>query len=240
MIKGKGKGSSATRPGPYTRSEESAGQPDEGRMVYVGRVPRGVEWQELKDHMKQAGEVEFAQVLTDDWGQARGVGFIRYKTEQEAQLAITTLNGTTMAGQEGEQALEVDIWTGQKPRTSKGKGGAMSWKGAVMGMMAGKGDWSPLAWAGGKSNFFGVQSGGCGKRAGHNKSLKVWVGSLPEGANWQELKDHFKQAGSVEFCNCRGRTGEVRFATVEEAQAAIDMLNGTEFMGATIEVDKWN
>lgn len=34
-----------------------------GRRVYVGNLPFSVRWQDLKDHMKQAGDVEHANVL---------------------------------------------------------------------------------------------------------------------------------------------------------------------------------
>merc|ERR1719512_686019 len=117
-------------------------------------------------------------------------------------------------------------------------------------MFGGKGMWSPMFWAGGGKGACGGGGGmgmgmGMGKGGGkgggitHDKTLKVWVGSLPPGAKWQELKDHFGQAGTVEFCNVRGTSGEVRFSTAEEAQAAIETLNGSEFMGAAIVADKW-
>lgn len=31
---------------------------------------------------RQAGEVEYCDMLYTDWGEPRGVGFVRYKTEQ--------------------------------------------------------------------------------------------------------------------------------------------------------------
>merc|ERR1719296_602301 len=63
------------------RSAEPDGpsaDPDEGRMISVGGLPTTAEWQELKDHMKQVGKVEFVQVLTDK-GQGN-TGFVRYST----------------------------------------------------------------------------------------------------------------------------------------------------------------
>ena len=73
--------------------------PDDGRCIYVGGLPKHAEWQELKDHMKTAGEIEYCDVLYNDWGQPRGIGFVRYKTEAEAQQAIASLDGSTMEGQ---------------------------------------------------------------------------------------------------------------------------------------------
>merc|ERR1740123_98153 len=95
--------------------------PDEGRMIYVGGMPQNAEWQELKDHMKQAGNVEFVQVLTNEFGQSRGVGFVRYATAEEADYAVQELNGTQMNGMSGNKVLQIDLWTGEKPKTNKGR-----------------------------------------------------------------------------------------------------------------------
>ncbi|CAJ1426394.1 unnamed protein product [Effrenium voratum] len=55
----------------------------DGCCLYVAGVPKDAEWQELKDHMRQAGEVEYCELLYSDWGQPRGIGFVRFKTEEE-------------------------------------------------------------------------------------------------------------------------------------------------------------
>lgn len=249
---GKGKGPGAQRAGPYSKGEADVpalgllpgtprgeGPPDEGRMVYVGGVPLTAEWQELKDHMKQAGEIEFAQILPNDWGQSRGVGFVRYTTEQGAQTAIATLNGSVMPGMKAGKVLEVDMWTGKKPSTFKGgqKGckGAGKWAPydvySVVQMFSGK--------TGGTTGAWGKGEGKTGEQS-YDKKNKVWVGNLPTGAEWQELKDHMKQAGTVEYVKTNGATGEVRYSTPEEAQNAIALLNGSELMGGAIIVDVWN
>lgn len=236
---------------------------DEPRMVYIGNLPFKAEWQELKDHMKQAGEVEFASVIANDQGRSKGVGCVRYSTEEEAQQAIAMLNGSELMGKE----ISVDVWTGPKPYTNKG-GMAITGKGMKKGGMAmmpmggkGKGGgknvsemWNmfqmwmgatpqpmpmmmmPMgAMGGGKS-----KGKGRGKNVHGDKSCMIFVGNLAKGVEWQELKDHCKQVGSVEFVNVTGKTGQVRFATEEEAQSAIAQLNGSELMGQAIEVDVWN
>eukprot|EP00435_Cladocopium_sp_Y103_P015753 s1700_g3.t2 len=70
----------------------------DGRGVYVGGLPKHAEWQELKDHMKTAGEIEYCDVLYSDWGEPKGVGYVRYKTEAEALGAIAALNESSMDG----------------------------------------------------------------------------------------------------------------------------------------------
>eukprot|EP00931_Biecheleriopsis_adriatica_P064748 TRINITY_DN3945_c0_g1_i1.p1 TRINITY_DN3945_c0_g1~~TRINITY_DN3945_c0_g1_i1.p1 ORF type:complete len:171 (-),score=31.21 TRINITY_DN3945_c0_g1_i1:96-608(-) len=81
------------------------------RSVYVGGFDRYLEWQDLKDHMKGAGEVEFTEMLYSDWGEPRGAAFVRYKTEAEAQQAIAALNGSTLDNRQ----IKVNEWTGAKP-----------------------------------------------------------------------------------------------------------------------------
>jgi len=71
-------------------------------------------------------------------------------------------------------------------------------------------------------------------------SLKVWIGKLPEGMSKEELQAHFEQVGAVQVAEPMPRnTGCVAFNTAEEAQAAIDVLNGSVLGEATIEVDVW-
>jgi len=63
-------------------------------------------------------------------------------------------------------------------------------------------------------------------------SHRVYVGNLPWSTSWQDLKDHFRQAGeplyTTVFTDESGRSkgcGIVEFGTKEEAQKAIQTLN---------------
>lgn len=61
--------------------------------VYVGNLPWSVHWQDLKDHMRQAGNVQFAEILIDPrTHRSKGCGIVEYSTPEEAQKAIETLN----------------------------------------------------------------------------------------------------------------------------------------------------
>merc|ERR1711862_429090 len=63
----------------FGRPTKCYGEPDQ--LVYVGNLKYEVKWQDLKDHMKQAGNVEYCEVLTEDgtdWGRSRGAGCVRY------------------------------------------------------------------------------------------------------------------------------------------------------------------
>mmetsp|Transcript_81984 Transcript_81984/g.248613 ORF Transcript_81984/g.248613 Transcript_81984/m.248613 type:complete len:124 (-) Transcript_81984:128-499(-) len=86
-------------------------------------------------------------------------------------------------------------------------------------------------------------------REQRDDSCKVFVGNLSFKTRWSGLKDHFSQAGEVQFAKInedkgKGKgwskgTGMVEFATAEEAQAAIAMLNGSELDGRELKLDAW-
>jgi RNA recognition motif-containing protein len=74
---------------------------------------------------------------------------------------------------------------------------------------------------------------------------KLYVGNLPYNATEDDIKNHFSQAGvvaSVALIKDRatGRAkgfGFVEMASAEEAQKAISMFHGQDFMGRTITVN---
>ncbi|MBY0528068.1 MAG: RNA-binding protein [Gemmataceae bacterium] len=89
-----------------------------GRKLYVGNLTFGVTDSELTKMFEPHGTVESAQIIMDrDTGKSKGFGFVEMKTDQEAQTAITALNGRDAGG----RALTVNE---AKPRTEGGRGGA--------------------------------------------------------------------------------------------------------------------
>lgn len=75
---------------------------------------------------------------------------------------------------------------------------------------------------------------------------KIYVGGLPYSATDQELSDLFAQHGAVQsarvitdkFTGQSRGFGFVEMASSEEAQAAINALNGTEFGGRKLTVNE--
>lgn len=62
--------------------------------------------------------------------------------------------------------------------------------------------------------------------------------NLPQGVEWQEVKDHFSQAGTIAFVEVHGQkkhgpklTGEIRYDTPEAALAAFQLLQGSAMEG---------
>lgn len=224
--------------------------PDEPRMVYVGNLAWSVKWQDLKDHMKQAGTVEFARILTldgSDWGRSRGVAYVRYATEAEAKRAVATLNHTELSGRK----INVDTWTGAKPGPGSGKGYGKNWGFAMQngkgGAKGGPGSGFPNFKGG--AGFWGKGLGKAVTRVHGDFDQMVYVGNLPYKAEWQELKDHMKTVGNVEFVKILTDDGTdfgrskgiacVRYTTQPMAEQAIQTLNDSQFMGRKIIVDKW-
>lgn len=75
---------------------------------------------------------------------------------------------------------------------------------------------------------------------------KLYVGGLPYATTDEELKEAFSQAGTVESAviimdKMSGRSkgfGFVEMSSDEEAQAAIDQMNGKDFGGRKLTVNE--
>jgi len=89
-----------------------------GKKLYVGNLGYDVTDSDLSKMFESHGTVESAQVIMDrDTGRSKGFGFVEMKSEQEAQAAITALNGQVAGG----RSLTVNE---AKPRTEGGRGGS--------------------------------------------------------------------------------------------------------------------
>jgi len=214
------------------------------RKVYIGNLSYRTKWQDLKDHMRQAGECEFCKVLTEDgsdWGWSRGVGIAAFATEEEAQKAIAMLNGSTLM----DRQIKVDAWTGSSTAKwqgkGKGKGKSKGYKGYEWGWQ------EPPYYGKGKDLDKGAGKGKV--MVNGDPNLLVYVGNLAYSVKWQDLKDHMKRAGNVEFCKVLTDDGSewgwskgvgcVRYSTEEEVDNAIRTLAETELNGRRLLVDHW-
>jgi cold-inducible RNA-binding protein len=90
-----------------------------GRKLYVGNLPYEVGETELQELFGRAGSVESVNVMRDQMtGRARGFAFVEMSTDEEAQNAISTLNGTQVGG----RSLTVNE-ARPKPERGGGSGG---------------------------------------------------------------------------------------------------------------------
>jgi cold-inducible RNA-binding protein len=88
-----------------------------GRKLYVGNLPYETGETELQELFGRAGSVESVNVMRDQMtGRARGFAFVEMSTDEEAQKAISTLNGTQVGG----RSLTVNE---ARPKERSGGGG---------------------------------------------------------------------------------------------------------------------
>merc|ERR1712008_4642 len=71
-------------------------RPGGGPQVYVSNLDFRISWQDLKDHMRRAGNVKFCDVLKDGEGKPTGCGLVEYSTEEECETALKILNDTNL------------------------------------------------------------------------------------------------------------------------------------------------
>ncbi|KAF2495333.1 hypothetical protein BU16DRAFT_461223 [Lophium mytilinum] len=223
----------ASRGAPPTRNPEERVQAKEqmmqslressqqDRRVYVGNLSYDVKWHHLKDFMRQAGEVLFADVLLLPNGMSK-VRIVEYATREQAQQAVNTLSNQNLMGR---------LVYVREDREAEPRFTAPPARGGFDGGM-GRGGF------GGGPNF-GPTQGGAGGR-------QIYVANLPYNVGWQDLKDLFRQAahtGSVIRADVHmaqdGRpkgSGIVAFETAEDARTAIQQFNGYDWQGRQLEV----
>ena len=70
-----------------------------GKKLYVGNLPFTVDSDALSEKFSECGTVDSAKVITDrDSGRSKGFGFVEMATDEEAQQAISSLNGSDLGG----------------------------------------------------------------------------------------------------------------------------------------------
>lgn len=91
-----------------------------GKKLYVGNLTYGVTSSALEQMFAPHGTVESAQVIADrETGRSKGFGFVEMGSAQEAQAAITALNGQQSDG----RALTVNEAKPREERSgSRGSG----------------------------------------------------------------------------------------------------------------------
>jgi len=94
------------------------------KKLYVGGLPYAVTEDKLQEIFSAHGTVESARVITDRFtGRSRGFGFVEMSSEEEAQTAIDSLNGSDLEG----RSLTVNEARPQENRGGGGGGGGDRW-----------------------------------------------------------------------------------------------------------------
>jgi cold-inducible RNA-binding protein len=88
-----------------------------GKKLYVGNLGFNVTSTDLQQLFAPYGAVQSAQVIEDrDAGRSKGFGFVEMSSDEEANKAISALNGQI----HGERALTVNEAKPRAPRTGFG------------------------------------------------------------------------------------------------------------------------
>ena len=66
--------------------------------VFVGNLSFSTSWQDLKDHMRRAGNVDSANILKTPAGKSKGCALVDYQNSREAQRAVRELSGSLLNG----------------------------------------------------------------------------------------------------------------------------------------------
>jgi RNA recognition motif-containing protein len=97
------------------------------RKLFVGNLPYETMEQDLESLFGQAGQVETVSVMRDRvTGRARGFAFVEMASDEDAQKAITQLNGH----QRGGRALTVNE---ARPQAARPGGGGFGGGGGAGG-----------------------------------------------------------------------------------------------------------
>lgn len=90
------------------------------RTVYCGNLAWSVAWQDLKDHLKAIGPVEFCEILQYRDGRKTGSGIARFEKAEDAERAISELKDSELKGR--PLLIRADRENGIGPGSGKGKG----------------------------------------------------------------------------------------------------------------------
>ena len=90
--------------------------------LFVGNVDFNATENDLQDHFSKAGTVLSANIVQDRMtGKARGFAFVEMSSEEEAQRAVSELNGSEFAGR--KLTVNEARPKEERPRSSGGGGG---------------------------------------------------------------------------------------------------------------------
>ena len=94
------------------------------QKLFVGGLSYSTSNDRLREVFAEAGQVESAVVVTDrDTGRSRGFGFVEMATPEDAEQAISKLNGTSVDGRTIQVERAKSPGSGGERRGGGGGGG---------------------------------------------------------------------------------------------------------------------
>ncbi|CAH8463183.1 unnamed protein product [Schistosoma rodhaini] len=212
------------------------------RVIVTGLPPTG-SWQDLKDHMREAGDVGYADVFRD------GTGVVEFLRYEDMKYAIRRLDDSKFRSHEYGPIAAIDLKAGQRrgppfafvefedeldaSDAVRGRDG-YNFDGYALrvelprtgGFNNGNGGPNPNQFRRGGFNRGGGGASGPSRRS----DFRVIVTGLPPTGSWQDLKDHMREAGDVGYADVfRDGTGVVEFLRYEDMKYAIRRLDDSKF-----------
>jgi RNA recognition motif-containing protein len=225
----------------------------QGTSVYVWNLSYETSWQDLKDHMRAAGNVDNATILTGPDGRSIGCGIVVYQHPKEAARAIRELQNSELNDRplyvredrvQGGGGGRGGRTGGRGSGRDGGRGGRGSGRGPPRGEHPFRSSGETTASAAAGDPLDGeLRTPRDEPRGGESSGTQLFISNLSYQTSWQNLKDHFRQCGEVEHVNVMegpgGRkkgVGTVRMSSAAAAQEAVAKLNGVDLDGRNLEV----
>lgn len=173
--------------------------------VYIGNLPDDVRTRDLEDIFYKFGRIRDIDVHTR--GRGPPFAFVEFEDPLDARDAIRGRNGYDLDG----YRLRVEV-----P------------KGLRSGAGQSRGNWSEP-----HMSYGGSRGGGhYAPRQPRRTEWRIIVTGLPPSGSWQDLKDHFREAGDICFADVlkdKEGTGVLEYASSKAMEYAINKLDKTKF-----------
>ena len=150
-----------------------------GKKLYVGNLPYSVRDGDLEQAFGQFGSVTSAKVMMErDTGRSKGFGFVEMGSDEEAQAAISGMNGQPLGGR-SVVVNEARPMEERPPRS--GGGGFGGGGGRREGGGGGYGGGYGGGGGGGGGGGYGGGGGGGRREGGGESGFRSPYGSGPRG-----------------------------------------------------------
>ncbi|OZC11587.1 hypothetical protein X798_01447 [Onchocerca flexuosa] len=204
-----------------------------GYRVVISGLPDTGSWQDLKDHMRDAGEICYADVFRD------GTGVVEYTNYEDMKYALRKLDDTKFKSHEGEvtyiRVKEANVnsnrsrsrsYTPRRTRTSPKYSPTCS-------RSRSRSRSSHVLYS---VYYYSFETSMAGRR-----DCRVYIGNLPPDIRQRDLEDLFYKYGHINFIDVKLTRGApfafIEFDDPRDARDAIRGRDGYELDGCRIRVE---
>ncbi len=240
--KGKGKGTAKKTP---------TKQPVTTERLFIGNLSYKVTEEELADFFKTAGTVKKAEIATHSKSKRpKGYGFITMGSVAEAEKAAATLDGKALDGREvtvtGAKSANRSSGPSSKKSAANKKQGERRDRPQGDGRRGG----GERGGRGGRNERSGGGRGGRGGRGSKADAEStvtpmevptvstpmLTISNLTKDFGEAELGDLFYGVGDFVKSDLKEGLAMIEMKSVDDAQQAVRLLDGKDFMGQTLSV----